>query len=114
MAATILLTALSAHDSAEAAVARVVVTGGLQEFTPQLATIKVGDRVVWINQNHEVHSLVSSGPSSRRTADGPQHLLFNTSIPPGSSYSHTFVETGTYEYFCAIHAQVWGVVVVEE
>lgn len=114
MAAIVLLTALWAHDSAEAGVARVVVKDGPQEFTPQQATIKVGDRVVWVNQDHEIHSLVSSGPSSRRAADGPEHLLFNTSVPPGSSYAHTFAEAGTYEYFCAIHAQVWGVVIAEE
>lgn len=112
LAPALLLTLVGGY--AEAALVRVIVTGGTQEFTPQQATIKVGDKVVWINQDHEIHSLVSSGLPSRQTASGPEHLLINEVIPPGSSYTHIFAEAGTYDYFCAIHMQVWGVVIAEE
>lgn len=98
---------------AEAGLAKVIVNTGVQEFTPQRVTIQVGDRVTWVNRDHDTHSLVSAGSASRRSGVAPEALLINTTLPPGASYTHTFVESGTYYYFCANHTQVWGIVVAE-
>jgi plastocyanin len=98
---------------AEGGTAKIVVNTGVQEFTPQRLTIQVGDRVMWVNHDRDTHSLVSAGLASRQAASGPDALLINTTLPPGASYAHTFVESGTYYYFCANH-EVWGIVVAEQ
>lgn len=92
---------------------KVVVNTGAQEFTPQKITVRVGETVMWINHDDETHSLVSAGLALRQTANGPEALAINTTLPPRASYTHTFLESGTYYYFCANHAQVWGMVVAE-
>ncbi len=99
---------------AEPGVTKVIVNTGAQEFTPQKITIQVGDKVTWVNHDQDTHSLVSAGLASRRTANGPEVLLINTTLPPGASYTHTFKESGTYHYFCANHTEVWGIVVAEQ
>lgn len=99
---------------AEAETTKVLVTTGAHEFSPQTLTIRVGDRVTWINQDHNAHSLVSAGSTSRHTAQGPEALFINATLLPGSRYTHAFTVGGTYYYFCADHMQVWGVVEAKE
>lgn len=93
---------------------KILVATGAHEFSPQTVTIKVGDKVTWINQDQNAHSLVSAGEASRHTAQGPEALFINATLPPGSSYTRAFPVGGTYYYFCADHMQVWGVVVAKE
>jgi len=82
-------------------------------FTPQEITIKAGDRVIWVNEDREDHSVMSSGPVLEKTTVGAESLVIDTLLHPGASYAHSFHEPGTYSYFCAGHMQMWGAVTVE-
>jgi plastocyanin len=68
-------------------------------FSPAELHIRTGETVTWRNLNGVVHT-VSGG-----TFD-------SGNIRPGSSFTHTFVAPGTYDYSCAIHPYMKGRVVV--
>ena len=63
--------------------------------------IAVGTSVTWTNteEPHTVTARDGSFDSDR--------------IPQGDSFTHTFEEAGTFEYFCQIHPAMEGTVVVE-
>ncbi|MCC5951324.1 MAG: cupredoxin domain-containing protein [Acidimicrobiia bacterium] len=68
-------------------------------------TVPVGTSVTWLNDpdSEEDHWFVSDGPGDIESA----------TLQPGNSYSHRFDEPGTFEYFCRIHPELRGTVVVE-
>jgi plastocyanin len=98
----------------EAATIRIVVNPAVKAFNPQHVSAKLGDEVTWVNEDQEDHFLTSAGPSSGRTVIGAENLLIHKLLHPATSYSHRFSEPGTYNYFCAIHMQMWGSVSVEQ
>lgn len=63
--------------------------------------IAVGASVTWTNteEPHTVTARDGSFDSGR--------------IPQGESFTHTFEEAGTFDYFCQIHPAMEGTVVVE-
>jgi len=73
-------------------------------FSPQTLTVAAGTSVTWVNRDDEAHTVTS--------AANPR--LFNS--PPldtGDQFSFTFAAPGSYSYFCAIHPQMVGVVIVK-
>jgi plastocyanin len=83
-------------------------TGGTQvimtnrSYNPATVTIKVGDKVTWVNQDAPQHDVV---------ADNGE---FNSQLfDKGQSFSFTFTKAGTYPYHCSIHPGMTGTVVVQ-
>src|SRR5919109_3346199 len=80
-------------------------------FHPDPIQVKVGDTVKWTNDDLESHTVTSG-------SNGVPDNKFNSSpnfIPlmaPGSTFSHTFTETGEYSYFCLLHPNMVGTVIV--
>jgi plastocyanin len=101
-------------SAAEAADYSVVVKPGLKAFTPQEMKIKLGDKVNWINESEEEHFLTSVGPLSKQMVSSTEELEIHKLLKPGEGYTHSFAKADTYYYFCAIHLQMWGTVIVEE
>jgi len=98
----------------QAADFKIVVKPGAKAFMPQEVKIRLGDKVSWVNESGEEHFLTSAGPSSKQVVIGTENLEIHQLIPAGASYAHSFKEPETYFYFCAIHNQMWGAVVVEK
>lgn len=71
------------------------------KFSPETVTIKVGQTVLWKNEEKVSHTIAIDGVESDE--------LFQ-----GDAWTHTFDEAGTYEYVCGIHPSMKGTVVVEE
>jgi plastocyanin len=73
------------------------------QFGPADAVVPVGTEVIWLNNDTDVHSIISTGD------------LFASSgnFDPGGSYSVTFTEPGTYAYTCGVHPFMEGTVIVE-
>lgn len=69
-------------------------------FNPQSVTISPGDTVKWTNFDSVPH-----------TIDGTDFA--SDALQNGDSFSHTFTETGTYDYKCSIHPSMTGVVIVQ-
>jgi plastocyanin len=98
----------------EAADYKVVVKLGSKAFTPQEMKIKLGDKVIWMNESEEEHFLTSAGPLSKQMVRGTEELEIHKLLKPREGYTHSFAKADTYYYFCAIHLQMWGIVIVEE
>ena len=74
-------------------------------FDPQTVELSVGDTATWTNQDGAAHT-VTLKPSGSGFQSG--------TLQGGDSFSHTFEEPGTYEYFCEFHANMTGTVTVSE
>ena len=89
---------------------------GMQETTPEThyvdiedfsyeertLSIKKGDTVVWTNKDNVGHTVTSDSGSE----------LSSSLLSRGKSYSHTFTETGTFDYHCKPHPYMKGTIVV--
>ena len=77
-------------------------------FLPSTVSIDLGGTVTWENPDDVPHT-VTSGTS----ADGPSgHFDSSPYHGVGGSFSNTFDEAGTYDYFCMIHPWMTGTVIV--
>ena len=69
-------------------------------FTPETLTIKVGETIEWINDDEDVHQVISGkdlqDPSLAKPLDGGTLL-------PGQHYLFKFEKPGKYPYMCVIH-----------
>jgi plastocyanin len=62
------------------------------QFSPQKLTVRVGDRVVWVNKDLFPHTA---------TADGK--AFDSSSIGAGASWTLVTQRTGAYGYGCSFH-----------
>ncbi len=76
-------------------------------FLPGEVTIGVGESVTWHNDSGVIHTVTSGNPE-----DGPDGVFDSSIIMSGDTFTHTFTETGQYEYFCSIHPWMTGTVIV--
>ena len=72
-------------------------------FSPQTLTISKGDKIVWTNNDPTTHTITSD--------DGNE--LDSGLIPSGESYSHTFDNSGGFNYHCSIHTMMKGNIIVK-
>ena len=78
-------------------------------FIPNTVTIDIGGTVTWENNDTAAHT--STGGSA---TDGPSGVFDSSLIMAGSSFSHTFEDAGTFDYFCMVHPWMEGTVIVED
>jgi plastocyanin len=77
-------------------------------FQPYSEMVITGHTVSWINKDSISHTVTSGRPSDSLTG-----TIFRSSlIKSGNSFSHTFTEEGTYNYFCVVHPWLTGEVIV--
>lgn len=72
-------------------------------FNPATVNISTGDTVRWTNLDTASHTVEGTG-----TNFGSEVLN------QGDSYEFLFTDAGTYDYYCSIHPEMKGTVVVEE
>lgn len=75
-------------------------------FQPAELTISAGTTVTWINDDSVGHTVTAG---TRESPTGQ----FDENVPAGESFSYTFDEPGTYDYFCSIHPGMNGMIIVE-
>ena len=73
-----------------------------REFRPNTLTVSAGTKVTWTNKEAEEHSITSSKAG-----------VFDGGLAPYGSFSYTFIEPGTFEYYCGPHNQMTGVITVK-
>ena len=76
-------------------------------YIPSTVTINVGETVTWSNDDTAAHT-VTSGTAS----GGPDGLFDSSLFMAGTTFSHTFEEEGTFDYFCMVHPWMVGTVMV--
>ena len=77
-------------------------------YIPSPLTVKVGDVVMWTNNDSVDHTITSGSPE-----DGPDGIIFSDLIKPDNGYAFTFNKPGSYTYYCTLHLWMEGVVIVE-
>ncbi|MBI3027262.1 cupredoxin family copper-binding protein [Candidatus Woesearchaeota archaeon] len=87
--------------SAESGKAVAVAIRGFK-FVPAEVNIKVGEKVVWTNED--------SAPHTVESADGD---LRSDELSTGDTYSYTFTKSGKHDYICGIHPSMKGSVTVQ-
>ena len=76
-------------------------------FIPSMVTIDVGGEVIWENSDTAAHTITSG-----TAVEGPDGHFDSSLVMAGSTFSHTFAEAGTYDYFCMVHPWMVGSVMV--
>jgi len=76
-------------------------------FLPSEVTIGVGESVTWHNDSTAAHTVTSGNPE-----DGPDGVFDSSLFLGGDTFSHTFTESGQYQYYCQIHPWMTGTVIV--
>ncbi len=76
-------------------------------YIPSLIVIEKGKQVTWVNEDSAFHSITSGYYGV------PTDLFDSGHLDPFESYTLTFDETGTYDYFCTLHPWMKGQVIVE-
>lgn len=72
------------------------------KFVPAEVNIKVGETVVWTNEDTAPHTVESSDDTLR-----------SDELAKGDTYSYTFTKAGKYDYICGIHPSMKGSVTVQ-
>ena len=71
-------------------------------FKPAEIKVLIGSTVTWYNKDSVIHTVTARD----KTFD-------SGSLSGGDTFSHTFEEKGTFEYYCVPHPYMEGKVVVE-
>jgi plastocyanin len=72
-------------------------------FSPNILTLPAHATVTWTNPDNVPHVVASADNQFQKSAV----------LKSGQSFSHTFVTTGTYSYFCSIHPRMTGDIIVK-
>ncbi len=71
-------------------------------YSPESITVKVGDKVTWINQDSVGHSATADDNS------------FDTGVlSTGQSMNVTFSKAGTFSYHCSVHPSMKATIIVQ-
>ena len=76
-------------------------------YIPSMVNVDVGETVTWSNDDTAAHTVTSG--SAAGGADG----VFDSGLfTAGTTFSHTFEEEGTFDYFCMVHPWMVGSVTI--
>ncbi|HXN06973.1 MAG TPA: plastocyanin/azurin family copper-binding protein [Nitrospiria bacterium] len=90
----------------------ITVEKGTLAFSPKIILVKPGTAITFANQDDREHFLMLSSATSSQTAMEEEPPL-NEPLPPGAKITHKITHIGIYPYFCGIHNQMWGMVMVD-
>lgn len=71
------------------------------KYGPQNITVTAGTTVTWLNKDPEAHTVVDKNGQFRSSA-----------LDTDDTFTFTFTEPGTYNFFCSLHPQMIGTVTV--
>ena len=74
-------------------------------FNPSTTTVKKGTTVTWTNKDNSAHTVT--------TTNAPESFD-SGSLSKDKAFSQTFNTAGTYEYYCSIHPNMKGKLIVTE
>lgn len=69
-------------------------------FNPTTITVKIGTTVTWINDDPAPHTIISP-------------TFTSNTLNTGDSFSYTFNQEGTFNYYCSIHPSMTGQIIVQ-
>ena len=78
-------------------------------YLPYEAGVVIGSSLTWTNTDSAAHTVTSGS-----AGDGPSGKFDSSLFFSGKTFSHTFTESGTFDYFCQVHPWMTGKVTVIE
>jgi plastocyanin len=99
----------SSHDQTPALSTRrnVVIQGNQRStnpdafYVPDAIQVRAGQTITWTNRDTDPHDVTA--------VDGS---FYSGPIADGATYRLTLTQPGTYQYFCTLHPEMLGVIVV--
>ena len=89
--------------SSAGSAADITIISTTQGFSPSTFTTKVGQNVTWVNHDSIDHTVTSTNST----------VYFDSkALAPGAPFQFKFTQVGTYTYYCSIHPEMVGKVVV--
>ena len=76
-------------------------------YIPSNIVVEKGKSVTWVNEDSSFHSVTSGFYGA------PTELFDSGYLDPYQSYTLSFDEFGTYDYFCTLHPWMKAQVIVE-
>src|SRR5579875_3759929 len=73
-------------------------------FSPAQITVAPGTKITWDNRDDIPHTVTDA--ADPRAFKSPP-------LDTGNQFSHVFLASGTYHYFCSLHPHMQGTVVVK-
>jgi plastocyanin len=95
------LTARNDHATSEAGTVTVRISG--MRFEPANLSVTPGTTVTWVHGSSMPHTVKGSSPELRSGI-----------LTRGQTFSITFEDAGTYNYYCDLHPGMTGTVTVEK
>jgi plastocyanin len=77
-------------------------------FQPNPINVKLGDSVRWTDNDNTLHTVIEGDPDAGQTTRG----FASDIIGPGGTFEHKFEKVGTFDYYCRLHPNMIGKVVV--
>lgn len=110
-ASTIMFTSAEAQQGSTISVSIVPGASTLTDtaFQPNPVNVKVGDTVRWTNNDNIIHTVIEGNPATGGEVEGG---FASEILGPGVTFEHTFNQTGTLEYYCNLHPNMVGTVIV--
>jgi plastocyanin len=97
-------TALVLFGSAPARAADATIHIDNFAFNPPTLRVSAGTKVTWVNRDDMIHTTVDAATPRAFKSDP---------MDTDQSYSFVFAKAGTYHYFCSMHPQMMGTIIVE-
>ena len=83
--------------------ANITIISTTQGFSPSTYNAKVGQNVTWVNHDSIDHTVTSTNTT----------VYFDSkALAPGAPFRFKFTQVGTYTYYCSIHPEMVGKIVV--
>lgn len=92
----------AAATPTETAMAHPTVTIDNFTFGPKVLTVKAGTTVTWVNRDDIPHTIL----------DKNRKVFRSKVLDTEDTFSFTFAQPGTYDYFCGLHPHMTARVVV--
>jgi plastocyanin len=71
------------------------------KFAPTPLTVHAGDRVTFVNDDDEAHTVTATDKS-----------FDSEGLDGAATWQHAFLKAGTYRYFCELHPYMKATIVV--
>jgi len=91
--------ALTGAAAPAGAAVRIVTIGGMA-FAPAPEGLRVGDAVMWVNLDRMEHTVTA------------RNGAFEVDLKPGAEAVTVFKQAGTIEFYCRLHPNMTGKLVV--
>jgi plastocyanin len=83
-------------------------TMGDKAFSPNPAEVKAGESVTWTNDDSQIHTATSGAVG----AEDSGRVFDSGILSPKATFDFKFDQAGEVDYYCTLHPQMVGKVVV--